>query len=76
MSDGKSGIKYFEKYKSLDWICTCLRFSVIFLSIILAFIPSNAVENKLLFYTKVIGKTLFLTTIGLIFYLKRKTNHE
>ena len=69
---GKSGIYLFEKYKSLVWICACLGFSVIFLSIILAFMPSKAVENTLLFYTKVVGGTVLLTGIGLLFYYKKR----
>ncbi len=69
---GKSGVIQFEKHKSLVWICACLGFSVIFLSIILAFMPSNAIENKWLFYSKIIGGTLFLISIGLLFYYKKR----
>jgi amino acid transporter len=69
---GKSGVAQFEKHKSLVWICASLGFSVIFLSIILAFMPSNAIENKVLFYSKIIGGTLFLISTGLLFNYKKR----
>ncbi len=71
----RSGLTMLEKNKFLVWICACLGFSVIFLSIILAFMPSAAINNTLLFYVKVIGGTALLTGIGLLFYY-RKTNQN
>ncbi len=70
---GISCVSLFRKRKSLVWICACLGFSVIFLSIILAFMPSSAVENKSLFYLKVIGGWVLLTSIGLIFYYRKSS---
>lgn len=66
------GPKFFKIGKSAVWICACLGFSVIFLSIILAFMPSGAIVDHTTFYIKIIGGTLLLNGIGLIFYYKNR----
>jgi hypothetical protein len=71
---GKGGIKLFEKYKAAVWIVSIMGFAVILLSVLLAVIPTEVVENKLLFFIKIAGTTVTLITIGLVFfYLKRKS---
>ena len=50
------------------WTCACLGISVIFLTIIQAFMPSASIENKSLFYNKKIGGTILLSGFGLFFY--------
>ncbi|MFT5103321.1 MAG: amino acid transporter [Candidatus Latescibacterota bacterium] len=70
---GKGGIRLFEKYPSSVWIVSILGFLVILLSVILAVIPSEVIENKWLFFIKISGTTVTLITIGLVFFfLKRK----
>ncbi|MBT8271421.1 MAG: amino acid permease [Flavobacteriaceae bacterium] len=72
--DHEKGIPVFNKHKRLALICACLGFSVIFLSIILAFMPSAAIENKSIFYLKIAGGTILLIGVGLVFYHKKSTN--
>ncbi len=58
--------------KTRVWICACLGFSVIFLSIIMAFMPSGAIVDRTTFYFKIIGGTLLLNGIGLLFYYRKR----
>jgi len=70
---GEGGISLFEKYPSSVRIVSVLGFFVILLSVILAVIPSEVIENKWLFFIKNGGTTVTLITIGLLFlFLKRK----
>ncbi|MBT8259170.1 MAG: APC family permease [Bacteroidia bacterium] len=72
VQDGNKKNNGIKISKSVAWICACLGFSVIFLSIILAFMPSSAIENKTLFYIKIIGGTIILNGVGLLFYYKNR----
>ncbi|NND62480.1 MAG: amino acid permease [Flavobacteriaceae bacterium] len=70
---GKGGVPLFERYKISVWIVSILGLMVILLSVALAVIPSEIVTNKPLFIIKIVGTTVTLIAIGLLFYyLKRR----
>ena len=70
-TSGISAFRFFEKLNSTAWICAVLGFTVIFLSIILALLPSNTIVNKGLFYIKTIGGSIAFIGIGLLFYYRK-----
>ncbi len=70
---GKGGVKIFEKHRITYWLVSVIGLMVILLSVILAVIPSEIVTNKPLFIIKIVGTTVTLIAIGLLFYyVKRK----
>ncbi|MGA7307043.1 MAG: APC family permease [Rhodothermales bacterium] len=69
---GKGVIRSFQSGMSTGWVVAVLGFGMTFLSIIMACIPSQDVENTFLFELKVVGGAVLLSGIGLsMYYAKR-----
>ncbi|NND88972.1 MAG: amino acid permease [Flavobacteriaceae bacterium] len=65
---GQSGVAMFRKYPSSARWVVIMGIAIISLSIILAVIPSEAIENKSLFLVKIVGTTVILMGIGALFF--------
>lgn len=69
---GASALSLFERNKFMVWLFGMMALSVIFLSIILAVIPSNVVGDKMSFYLKISSVTIILIGIGLLLFKLKK----
>jgi hypothetical protein len=57
------------------WLMSALGFSVTLLAIVVSMVPPDASSNPVLFAGKVLGGSLAMMLIGLVFYFRGSSEH-